>query len=414
MPNEYPEYYLEDLIRFGRIEEARKAAWAAFEAHKDSPLAEIQSARFQNSVDQTAQSLSTFIEHESRRMSIRQIYTEINGFAWNTDSWHFHWFAYELPVDHPDLDPGNWQSQDDTSHELVGMELIQRAYADADGTDAGDACAPLVILRFMDLILSAVETFTDLPAPVLVSSHDSDYALEIRRVAGKTYLGRQHRHLDTFKPQPIKLQRQLADDSIAVFRNMAFYTEPRWLHRIGLKYLSNVRLDPSIRQNFLSTEPVDPRCASVHPLSTQSVMQGEAWPDFHEDSSYRIVVSDRLLDFLKRQPGSEGAYQAIQAIQAIQASVAEGSVEPAVEYYLLQLLDHRDAVDAVHSEQRLDTSGGRSRFKSVKLRVASVRGCRHLFRAIDSPEIYATRDLVSDLTANGFTGFHFVPVETTI
>ena len=183
------EYYIEDALAIGELDAAWEYATNEMAAFGQSPFACINDQAFTNSVKQVADDLAAFIENESQHMTIRAIYTETNGFAWNTDLWFFNWFAYSLPVGHPDHEFGCWQSNDTTMHTLEGMENLQLLYTNrSDESGADDACEQCIILRFFKLIIAALETFEDLPFPVVLSSHDCGFEFEVRRKDGKTCL----------------------------------------------------------------------------------------------------------------------------------------------------------------------------------------------------------------------------------
>ena len=113
-------------------------------------------------------------------------YTETNGFAHNTNQWHFHWFAYDYTTCDHDFDylGFGWSSQDYDEIVLTGMESLQSVYADdATWIDeyqfAQNICNCIVTFRFIELVQRATEQMTTLTTPLVVSSHDSGVIFQL-------------------------------------------------------------------------------------------------------------------------------------------------------------------------------------------------------------------------------------------
>ena len=79
------------------------------------PFHEILSLNIDTCPETTAGLFDRWIvEEEKAGKKLASIYTETNGFGWNTDQWHFHWFAYdEKSADYDYSYLGNaWISKD--------------------------------------------------------------------------------------------------------------------------------------------------------------------------------------------------------------------------------------------------------------------------------------------------------------
>jgi hypothetical protein len=99
-----------------------------------------------------------FFEQEAAKFNIRAAYAEMNGFAFNTNSWHFDVFAYQIDGGDDDYDwLADWQSDYVDSCEISGLERLQEVYAseafsNKQFDDASELCSGIVLLKFLQLI----------------------------------------------------------------------------------------------------------------------------------------------------------------------------------------------------------------------------------------------------------------------
>ncbi len=129
----------------------------------------------------------SFAKEALKKIKLKSIYVEMNGFDINTDDWHFDLFGYDnyQSLDDPDWLSG-WQYEPEPYRHptLYGYEMLQEAYAKYYGVDKyKNAIAltnDLITLRFQELIREACketrkETEILNKIPVVSSAHDFDY-----------------------------------------------------------------------------------------------------------------------------------------------------------------------------------------------------------------------------------------------
>lgn len=385
----------------------------AFEHCPDSPFAEVLSISFSNSAIKVADELKEFLRKEGESFEIRAVYTEMNGFAWNTNEWFYNWFAYELPLGHPDGALSGYDSENNPCLRLEGMEKLQKVYEENSAdSEEEELCSMLVVVKFYELILRALETIDDLPFPIVVDSHELSCSMEIRRHQGQTYLGRQCRHLDEFGEIPSQFDKARAGGKRLAYemRNASSEDGRDWLHRAWMDYqVEEASAAAEHCEHFCckyAGATLSEECSREYLLIAEVVEMAEGWPDFVDCNT--ILVSERLRNFLMKQEGAEKAYQWLEPVYP------KNGIVPEVRYQILNLLDHREALDLQASELDEAADNELDRIITLALREEAVDNCLNIFRLAEGPikgGILVSRQLAWALNDEGFTGFNFYPVE---
>lgn len=177
---------LEPHLRKGDLDFCMRSVAEALRALPESPFHQVIGLRFTNKPKKIAAYFKQFIRQESKRFSIKAIYTETNGFDINPDRWFFGLCAFDCYGGHEDFDwLCDFQSGSYPSMTLVGMEALQQVYdSDAFYNDkyeqARGYCSLLVVLKFQDLIRQSMPLIKNLTFPVLATSHDYEFIYEYR------------------------------------------------------------------------------------------------------------------------------------------------------------------------------------------------------------------------------------------
>ncbi|MDB4713149.1 hypothetical protein OAF41_00165 [bacterium] len=152
---------------------------------QDSPFHRVIDLDFSNSPEDLGKVFADFIRTESKNFPVEAVYTETNGFAFNTDAWFFDLFAYKNYQGHDDYGwLAEWDSGDSPTITLTGMEGLQEIYASWDGDSdeaAEELCSLMVVAKFQDLVRRTLPFIDGLACPILATSHDYDFIAELRR-----------------------------------------------------------------------------------------------------------------------------------------------------------------------------------------------------------------------------------------
>jgi hypothetical protein len=149
-----------------------------------APLVDLD---FLHHTENAAAFLIEFVHAARETIDLQAIYFEMNGFDINTDLWWFSGFGYETEGDIWDLEwLADWQAETDGALALTGMEVLQEAFAQHQGSGhllymdiAAELSTYLITCRFMELIsaahaLAAEEDEIVAKLPVLATAHDFD------------------------------------------------------------------------------------------------------------------------------------------------------------------------------------------------------------------------------------------------
>lgn len=145
-----------------------------------SPFNLVKDLSFTNPPRKVAKVFDRFIKKQQKKISVKAIYTETNGFDINPDRWFFSLFAYREYHGHDDYD---WLAQPDAYDKkdfvLQGMEKLQKIYASEDlSAEAAYLSSLLVVIKFQQLIQRAVPFMRYKDMPILATSHDYDFIWE--------------------------------------------------------------------------------------------------------------------------------------------------------------------------------------------------------------------------------------------
>jgi hypothetical protein len=176
-------------LRAGDLAECDRMFSDALRRLPASPFHIVIDLAFTNPPRDVAAHFDTFFRREGQRFDLAAAYAETNGFDINPHRWHFDLFGYDHYGGHDDYDwISDWQSDPFPSMTLKGMETLQTVYASPafhegrhrDAIAVGDL---LVVSRFQQLVHRAAELMAELSFPLLATSHDFDFILEVRRDA---------------------------------------------------------------------------------------------------------------------------------------------------------------------------------------------------------------------------------------
>ena len=95
---------LQPYIRQGNLEHCIDHVSKAMKALPDSPFHQILDLKFTNKPQKVAKYFKKFINREKKRIQLKAVYTETNGFCINPDRWFFDLFAYESYGGHENYD----------------------------------------------------------------------------------------------------------------------------------------------------------------------------------------------------------------------------------------------------------------------------------------------------------------------
>ncbi len=142
---------------------------------------------FTNDPKETAQIFDEYIKAEFKRIDLKAIYTETNGFDINPDEWFYDIFSYKKYGGKSDLDwLSRWNGNREPSITLTGMEELQKVYAsdafqNPDFSDISYYSSLLVVLKFQALIKRSLDTLSTIPVPVFATSHEYDFIYEYKK-----------------------------------------------------------------------------------------------------------------------------------------------------------------------------------------------------------------------------------------
>lgn len=183
---------LDPLIKKGDTQTCAAAVVKALGKIKKGPFHKVLSLDFSNSPTEVARYFDEFIRAEKKRMMVRAVYTETNGFDINPGRWFCDAFAFTQYGGQDDYDwLADWESGDYKSLTLTGMEDLQKVYGSAESSNAENSeaislCSLLVVLKFQDLIRRSIPLMSELNVPLLATGHDYDFIAQFKKGAGKS------------------------------------------------------------------------------------------------------------------------------------------------------------------------------------------------------------------------------------
>jgi hypothetical protein len=128
----------------------------------------------------TARHFDRFYHAESKRLAVKAVYTEMNGFDINPDRWYCDLFAYSADGGLDDFDwLSDWQSEPFEEYTITGLEPLQAVYASEAFRDPAnsEACymsSLVVVAKFQRFVQRAAGLMTQLRVPLYVTAHDYD------------------------------------------------------------------------------------------------------------------------------------------------------------------------------------------------------------------------------------------------
>lgn len=187
---EFAEQIIPDLenLRFD------KALETAEEELKKTPVTDFHEVLGKPLTDQ-ANDLAAWVENfyqvASKKIKIKALYFEMNGFDINTDLWYLDGFAYSKDGG-LDLDDMDWltdfetdsQTETRTLFVIEGYEKLQTAFEtielkNDDLQNARDWCEHIIIARFMELmrmahLVAKKQELKWATVPIYFTEHDYD------------------------------------------------------------------------------------------------------------------------------------------------------------------------------------------------------------------------------------------------
>lgn len=160
----------------------------ALKSFPESPFHMVLDLKFTNDPYDVVHFFDKFINKGDNRRRLKAIYTETNGFDINPDRWFFELHGFDHYKGHEDYDwlASPYISSVDQGMTLLGMEELQRVYADHDSdefdhlSDLRDHCSLMVVLHFQTLIKESASLMNGLDVPILATGHDYDFIYEFR------------------------------------------------------------------------------------------------------------------------------------------------------------------------------------------------------------------------------------------
>lgn len=148
-----------------------------------SPFHIAAKLEISNDPAEAARHFDNFYRVESKRIAVKAVYTEMNGFDINPGHWHCDLFAYTSDdgLDDPDW-LSDWQSEDFEAYPITGLEPLQKVYAGKASSafsDARDVCSVVVVAKFQSFMQRAAKKMRSLRVPLYVTAHDYDYIARI-------------------------------------------------------------------------------------------------------------------------------------------------------------------------------------------------------------------------------------------
>ncbi len=132
-----------------------------------------------NDFHESAQRFDEFFTDGMNRLTIKALYTEMNGFDINTDRWFCSLFAYDSDGVSEDWDwLCDWEPEHTVDLTIKGLEPLQSVFAneyqERAYEDANYISSLLVVTKFQRFILSSSSFMRAVNVPIYVSAHDFD------------------------------------------------------------------------------------------------------------------------------------------------------------------------------------------------------------------------------------------------
>lgn len=173
--------HLMPRLRAGDLAGCESAVADALRKLPRTPFHIAADLAIQNDPAEAAAIFDDFFRAESMRMSVRAVYTEMNGFDINPDRWYCDLFAYSADGGLDDFDwLSDWQSEPTDEYTITGLEPLQavynsEAFYEPANRDARDLSSLWVVAQFQWFMQRSVERMTSLRVPLYATAHDYDY-----------------------------------------------------------------------------------------------------------------------------------------------------------------------------------------------------------------------------------------------
>jgi hypothetical protein len=168
-------------LRAGDLAGCESAVSEVLQALPRTPFHIAADVAIANDPADAASHFDRFFRDESKRMGVKAVYTEMNGFDINPDRWYCDLFAYDTDGGLEDFDwLSDWQSEPFEQYTITGLESLQAVYASKAFRDPAnsDACymsSLVVVAKFQRFMQQASGFMVDLRVPFYVTAHDYDY-----------------------------------------------------------------------------------------------------------------------------------------------------------------------------------------------------------------------------------------------
>ena len=183
------EEALQKLLQQDQLEEAIQKIEKALSKYSNTDFPKIIGKDLLHQIDALENYLESFVAKLEKRISLKSIYAEMNGFSINYDLWFVDFFGFDFIGKMDDLDwLADWEDENASliSFKIEGFEELQEIYKiyheqemyeNDEHEEAADICDYAVILRLQQLFR---ETFNKgktankkwAEIPLLVTAHD--------------------------------------------------------------------------------------------------------------------------------------------------------------------------------------------------------------------------------------------------
>lgn len=166
------------VLARGDLETCERETAKELRALPESPFHLVLDRAISNDPADAAQHFDRFFQTESSRFKIAAAYTEMNGFAINTDRWYCDLFAYSSDDGRADFDwLSGWHSNRFAEYQIYGLEDLQKVHASdaferAEFDDARYMCDLMIAVKFQRFIHAAAARMKELHFPLYVSAHE--------------------------------------------------------------------------------------------------------------------------------------------------------------------------------------------------------------------------------------------------